>query len=272
MALLSPPKSNLSDNNFSKRVLSGAVGGPIAVGAILLGFPYIDMLAAFLLFALLWEWSKMSGLPLLHPINGVASVLLAGIILGNNAVLPMGYLALSGLFYITYYHYRIGAKPLPSLILLSGPLYITFGIMACLSLAKGAPLTLLWVLLVVWATDIGAYAIGNIVGGPKLAPRISPGKTWSGFIGGSMAGSALGITLAPYCQLPFQNDALLLGLTVGVTLAGHAGDLLESAAKRLFNVKDSSHLMPGHGGLLDRIDSLLLVAPFLILLKFFKVF
>jgi phosphatidate cytidylyltransferase len=262
----------VSDYNFAKRVLSAAIAGPIAIGAVILGFPYVDILASLFLLILLWEWSKMSKLPLFHPINGVASILLASVIIGSSAFLPMACLALVGLSYTAFYHYQVGAKILPSLILLSGPLYMALGMMACLYLAKMTPLTLLWALLVVWATDIGAYVIGSIVGGPRLAPRISPGKTWSGLMGGSMVGSALGITIAPHCQIPLQDGVFLLGLTIGVTLIGHAGDLLESAAKRLFKVKDSSRLFPGHGGLLDRIDSLLLVAPFLALLKFFKVF
>jgi phosphatidate cytidylyltransferase len=143
---------------------------------------------------------------------------------------------------------------------------------AILNLSKFNPLTLLWALMVVWATDTGAYIIGSLMGGPKLVPRISPGKTWSGFIGGSMLGSALGVTIAPYCQMGIENPIFLITLTILTTLVGHSGDILESAAKRLFNIKDSSRIIPGHGGLLDRMDSLLLVALFLTLLKFFKLF
>lgn len=141
-----------------------------------------------------------------------------------------------------------------------------------LTLAKFSPLTLLWALAIVWTTDTGAYIIGTLVGGPKLVPTISPGKTWSGFIGGSLLGSAFGVTIAPYCQIGIKNQIALLGLTLLATFVGHTGDILESAIKRLFGVKDSSHIIPGHGGLLDRIDSLLLVALFFIILKFFKIF
>ena len=117
--------------------------------------------------------------------------------------------------------------------------------------------TILWVLICIWATDIGAYFVGRTAGGAKLAPRISPGKTWSGLIGG-MAWAAVASAVTGY--------AFGLGETVHLALAGaalavfgQAGDLLESAAKRRAGVKDSGRLIPGHGGLLDRIDGLMAV-------------
>ncbi|MGQ3298019.1 phosphatidate cytidylyltransferase [Reyranella sp.] len=117
--------------------------------------------------------------------------------------------------------------------------------------------TILWVLACIWATDIGAYFVGRTAGGAKLAPSISPGKTWSGLIGG-MAWAAVASAGVGY--------AFGLGETVHLALAGaalaivgQAGDLLESAAKRRAGVKDSGRLIPGHGGLLDRIDGLMAV-------------
>lgn len=272
MVPLSRPKSSFDENNFGKRVLSTAIGGPIAVGAVILGSPYVDVLAILLSGILLWEWSKMSGLPLSHPMNGMVAVLLGWIMVGSGAFIPTLCIIGVGILYTLFYHYQLGARFIPSVILLSGPLYIGLGMAANLSLAKFAPLTLLWALLIVWATDIGAYVVGSLIGGPKLIPRISPGKTWSGFIGGSMLGSALGVALAPTCQIEIHNPVFQFSLTLMITFVGHTGDIIESAAKRLFNVKDSSHIIPGHGGLLDRMDSLLLVALFLIILKFFSVF
>jgi len=117
--------------------------------------------------------------------------------------------------------------------------------------------TILWVLICIWATDIGAYFVGRTAGGARLAPRISPGKTWSGLIGG-MAWAAVASAATGY--------AFGLGETVHLAIAGavlavvgQAGDLLESAAKRRAGVKDSGRLIPGHGGLLDRIDGLMAV-------------
>jgi len=272
MVLLSPPESNLVQTNFVKRTLSAAIAGPVAVGAVLLGSPYVDILALVLLGTLLWEWSKMSDLPLSHPINGVIIFLMGWSLFGTGTFLPAFALMSAGFLFILFYHYQIGARLIPSLILLSGPVYIGLGMASISNLAKFNPLTLLWALAIVWSTDTGAYVVGSLIGGPKLVPRISPGKTWSGFIGGSMLGSALGVTIAPYCQIPIENPMILLGLAILSTFVGHTGDILESAAKRLFKVKDSSRIIPGHGGLLDRIDSLLLVALFFIILKFFGIF
>lgn len=270
MVQLSPPKSSFDQSNFGKRTLSTAIGGPLVIGAVLLGSPYVDILTILLLGILLWEWSKMSGLPLTHPINALVSFLMGWAILGTGSfIIPFCFM-LSGFAFILYYHKHLGARLIPSLILLSGPLYIGVGMIAILNLAKFTPLTLLWALIIVWTTDIGAYVVGSLVGGAKLVPTISPGKTWSGFVGGSMLGTAIGVTLAPYCQMGMESQVILFSLTLLTTFVGHTGDILESAVKRLFKVKDSSHIIPGHGGLLDRIDSLLLVAIFFVALKFFR--
>jgi phosphatidate cytidylyltransferase len=120
-----------------------------------------------------------------------------------------------------------------------------------------------WLFLValVWASDIGAYVAGRAIGGPRLAPRISPGKTVSGALGGLLAAVLVGIVAAlslaaSYSASPWRA-ALLAGL-LGVV--AQAGDLGESYVKRHFGVKDSGRLIPGHGGLLDRLDALLAVA------------
>lgn len=113
----------------------------------------------------------------------------------------------------------------------------------------------------VWAGDIGAYAAGKKIGGPKLAPRISPNKTWAGFAG-AMAGSGVALMLFDLFSSHFTAApvaVLATGLLLGAV--GQAGDLLVSTVKRRVGVKDTGQIIPGHGGLLDRIDSLLLVTP-----------
>jgi phosphatidate cytidylyltransferase len=112
-------------------------------------------------------------------------------------------------------------------------------------------LALVLVFLVVWMTDIGGYFAGRGIGGPKLWPRVSPNKTWAGAIGG-FAGSLV-IAIA-FGGLGFGKTAPLLVLSGGLSIASQLGDLFESAVKRRFGVKDSSHIIPGHGGLLDRLD------------------
>jgi len=121
--------------------------------------------------------------------------------------------------------------------------------------------TIIWILACVWATDIGAYFIGSLAGGAKLAPSISPSKTWSGLVGG-MCFSAV---VSAACGLLFDaGETVVLALTgLAIAVVAQAGDLLESAAKRRAGVKDSGNLIPGHGGVLDRIDGLIAVLVFI---------
>jgi len=138
--------------------------------------------------------------------------------------------------------------------------------LACISLivlradpANGRTLVIV-LFAVIWATDIGAYLVGRAVGGPKLAPAISPNKTWAGAAGGLACG--IGAALIGAWALDLRMAALSL-LIVGAVLsvASQIGDLLESWWKRRFHVKDSGQLIPGHGGILDRIDGVLLASP-----------
>lgn len=117
----------------------------------------------------------------------------------------------------------------------------------------------LFVVLVVWASDIGAFVAGRAIGGPRLAPAISPGKTWSGAAGGLITAvvvAALVIEVAGYAV-----TAASLGVATLIAVASQAGDLVESAIKRSAGVKDSSKLIPGHGGAFDRLDGMLTAAP-----------
>jgi phosphatidate cytidylyltransferase len=119
-----------------------------------------------------------------------------------------------------------------------------------------------WALGLVWATDIGAYFAGRSIGGPKLAPSISPSKTWAGLGGGVLAALAFGFTLHFTAGLPLRLAAACGILAV----AAQGGDLLESALKRRAGVKDSGNLLPGHGGVLDRLDGVVTAAPLAALL------
>jgi CDP-diglyceride synthetase len=130
----------------------------------------------------------------------------------------------------------------------------------------GLPNTL-FILGIVWGSDIGAYIVGRLVGGPKLAPTISPGKTWSGAVGGLASAVLAGLAVAA-CLSPGISPSHVIGPGIVLGIISQAGDLLESALKRHFGVKDSGHIIPGHGGLLDRLDALLAVAPVAALLAF----
>lgn len=122
----------------------------------------------------------------------------------------------------------------------------------------GLELTL-WLLATIWAMDIGAYFAGRTIGGPKLAPRASPNKTWSGLLGGMIAAGLVGAGAAFLSRdVPMPAMIVLSAILGGWS---QAGDIAESAVKRHFGVKDMSNLIPGHGGILDRVDGLLFAAP-----------
>jgi phosphatidate cytidylyltransferase len=138
-----------------------------------------------------------------------------------------------------------------------GVLWIAGGCIAFLWLGRrpdGGQGTIFWLLGVVWATDVFAYFVGKTVGGPRLAPQFSPNKTWSGLVGGLIGAAIVGAVAAAVAG---QAVAFLIVISLVVSLGAQGGDLAESAAKRHFSVKDASNLIPGHGGVLDRLDGLL---------------
>jgi phosphatidate cytidylyltransferase len=127
-------------------------------------------------------------------------------------------------------------------------------------------LLLIWLFVSVWAADISAYFAGRLIGGPKLAPVISPKKTWAG-LGGAMAGAAiasLGVALFAGLNAPLALS--LVGTVLGVV--EQAGDLFKSALKRHYGVKDSGRLIPGHGGVIDRVDGLVASAVAVLILGY----
>jgi phosphatidate cytidylyltransferase len=143
----------------------------------------------------------------------------------------------------------------------AGPIYIALPALSLLVIRQ-TPMHSFWlavlVFLAVWATDTGALVSGNLIGGPKLAPRLSPNKTWAGSIGGIACAAIIGLAVAAFLHTriwPATVFAVLL------SLAGQLGDLFESFMKRRMGRKDSGGLIPGHGGVLDRIDSMLFAAP-----------
>jgi phosphatidate cytidylyltransferase len=124
---------------------------------------------------------------------------------------------------------------------------------------------ILWMFAIVWGTDIAAYFVGKNLGGPKLAPKISPNKTWSGLFGGIFASMLIGLIGALFFAGSIKFFIFFGGL---LAIVEQVGDLFESKVKRIFGVKDSGTIIPGHGGVMDRVDGLLLVVPavFLVIL------
>jgi phosphatidate cytidylyltransferase len=154
-----------------------------------------------------------------------------------------------------------------SFIMLSA-IYVGIGFYFFNETRFGGLVYIFYSLFIIWATDSGAYFIGRAMGRKKLWPEISPNKTVEGFIGGVVCAMIVAVL---FVLLTDINATLfsLVGITIVLSIFGQIGDLAESALKRHFNVKDSGNILPGHGGILDRFDSLLFVLP---LLHFFHLF
>jgi phosphatidate cytidylyltransferase len=281
--------------------MSGLVLLVIALSCVWVGGFLFSLLTAVGGLVLAREWAAMCGLGLTDrpafwmPVVIVAAALCAGLDVagGGLAVLLIG-TAVAALWGGRLAHppTEIRREPLgtpgpgrdaepPSPLDLSRPaasrLTLAFGIpylgLAAVALpwlrmdpVAGLANTL-FVLSIVWASDVGAYLVGRLVGGPKLAPAISPGKTWSGAAGGLLGATSASLAVAA-CFSTMFSPLHVTELALGLGIISQAGDLFESALKRHFGVKDSGRIIPGHGGLLDRVDALLAVAPVAALLAF----
>jgi phosphatidate cytidylyltransferase len=240
------------------RIASALVLAPLALGAVWAGGRWVLAFVLLGVATMGWEWARLTvrgrfGVTAaLIPMTGLAATAALGLGAGTGiaclvavlgALLVMAAAAASG-----------KAEPLWAA---GGTCWIALGAVAFLAVAvlpEKVHFTAYWLLAVVWANDIAAYAAGRSFGGPKLAPRLSPNKTWAGFAGG-VAASGLAGALAGLVS--GASLAALIGMSLLLGVAAQLGDLAESWAKRHFGVKDSSRLIPGHGGLLDRVDGLL---------------
>ncbi len=193
-------------------------------------------------------------------------VALGALFLGGLAWLALILAATAALLWEWWRLWRMRPGGVPTL--LAGWAYMLLGAFALYWLRGDALVGLidvLFLLAIVWSSDIGAYMAGRILGGPKLAPAISPGKTWSGAIGGLVCAMLVGLAISRATVPGPLAHALLVGGALSV--ASQLGDLLESGLKRHYGVKDSSRLIPGHGGVFDRLDGVLAAAPVALLLS-----
>lgn len=240
------------------RLVSALALAALALACIWVGGVWTALLAALAGFIMMQEWRSISaeaggpaGLPLApYAVGVVGAVLLLLIVPGWAAVLFLGVCATAGLA-MDAGRGRLQA----GLWSAFGALYVGGAALALLALRGFDPfglVTIIWAVLIVIAADVGGYFAGRIIGGPKLWPRVSPNKTWAGMLGG--VGLALGVG-AIFSWATTDTYFLQVG-TVSALMAmvSQAGDLGESALKRHFGVKDSGNILPGHGGLLDRLD------------------
>ncbi len=249
------PARNSRWSDFYLRAASALVLGPIALYCLWRGGPAWTILIGVAMAGLGHEWARLSKLRHAWPLSGLLVLIwlatgIFGVIHGILATVFITFLA-----WLAYGRFAAAGVPYAGL---GGVCLIWLRQQPGVGLEDTA-----YLILVIWGTDIGAYAVGRLLGGRKLAPRISPGKTWSGALGGLAMGAACGAGLAA-ATLGAPIHAFGVGLVL--SFVAQAGDLLESAIKRKLGVKDSARTIPGHGGLFDRLDGFLTAAPLAVLL------
>lgn len=240
-------------SNLTLRIASAAVMAPVAIGAAYIGgWPFVLFwgLAAI---AILWEWTTLVAGPghrvmfasaagalaiatfvvwLHRPVAALLIIALAAFAAAIFAPRPRRAWIMGGVVYA-------GLMLLAPVVLRDDPDYGLFAIGLLFA--------------IVWSTDIFAYFAGRTIGGPKLCPAISPKKTWSGSIAGTAGAVLVSVALARYFGFP--NWIAIAVVALVLSMVSQVGDLLESSVKRHFGAKDASHLIPGHGGVMDRLDS-----------------
>ncbi|MBB3453312.1 phosphatidate cytidylyltransferase [Rhizobium sp. BK313] len=239
------------------RIISGIILAAVVLVATWYGGLSFRILAAAIGLLVYYEWSTISDLhgrdPQGNALGWLGLVLIAGATLMEESVYSLEilvvFVAITAIMVAT----RHKSWWLPGGIFYAGLTAIALAEIRDDDL-RGFVL-MLFIFATVWATDIFAFFVGRAIGGAKLAPRISPGKTWSGAIGGAIAAVIAGTAVV---WSFFSADGLWIpALALVLSICSQIGDLFESFIKRRFGVKDSSHLIPGHGGVMDRVDGLI---------------
>lgn len=257
-----------ASREFRARLVSAILLGAIVVSALILGgWPFAMIwLAAGIVFAA--EWIGMSAIAPRRFVLSVTAATLFGLVLclhGDVAPLPMTLVGLVGASLLT----AIAKEPAGRLRALGGLASAAVIALVPTALRDDPGIGILgpaWMFAVVWSTDIIAYFTGRTFGGPKLMPRVSPKKTWSGAIGGLAAGTLSGVALVliardhGWSSLSTTSLAVVALLSATASVLSQGGDLVESALKRRYGVKDSGRAIPGHGGVMDRLDGFFAVA------------
>ena len=257
---MAPPLVRPDHSELTLRVLSAAVILPLAVAAIWFGGWYFGLFVLAGAGAMGFELSRLC-----RATPGVRALAMAALVLVGGMAFAGAYreafACVAGAAILIAVAARVGRAVAPNL-LPGGLVYIGIAVVSIfwLRVSESSGLAVfLWMVAVVVATDIGAFFFGRAIGGPKLAPRVSPAKTWSGLVGGMVCAGLAGV-LAVLANggSGFVWAALA---SAGLAVVAQLGDLIESAVKRYCGVKDTGNLIPGHGGVLDRLDGFLTVAP-----------
>ena len=251
--------------NLQLRIVSALVLAVIVLALTWVGGTAFRLLAAIIAAAIFYEWAMMTrsitGQSQQIVAAGLLAIVLIALVAGFDAAVVSALFAI-GLVLVALDAWRSRQSAwLPVGFAYAGLSGVALGMLRGSDMAGLT--AILFLFATVWATDILAYFVGRAVGGPKLAPAISPGKTWSGAIGGAVGGLVAGLAV-----LAFTGGASLSMAVVAIVLSvvSQVGDLFESAVKRRRGVKDSSNLIPGHGGVMDRVDGLVAAALVLYLM------
>ncbi|MGB3720759.1 MAG: phosphatidate cytidylyltransferase [Hyphomicrobiaceae bacterium] len=251
-------RSAVTTSDLKPRIISGVLLGLLALGLTYAGTVTFAALVIAIALAMAWEWGRVVRGPEIDP----ACIVHSAIVAAAALLAALGYAAL-GLVLIVMGAILVGLLRFSEGGRLSalGVPYVGIPAVSLLWIRADVSygfLAVLFVLLVVIATDTFAYFGGRAIGGPRLWPRVSPNKTWSGFLAGITAGTLVGVVFAFF--LEEASYAHLAATAFVLALVSQAGDLAESALKRGFGVKDASALLPGHGGFLDRMDGVVFAA------------
>ena len=264
----SPPRLFRFSRDWITRPVFGGILALMVIAAIIADRPYLELVIAAAVFAAAREWHRMVGKGKFG-VELAATTVTLWLMLAAFMLSPHGHrpeiILLCGTILVMGVGLFRRNNPLWQA---GGVLYLGLPCLALLSLRDAVPHGA-WVIgglfVVVWATDTSAFVAGNLIGGAKLAPELSPNKTWSGTLGGIAAAALME---AIYIAILGGNvlAAVLFGAVLAV--AAHLGDLFESLVKRIFRTKDSGGLIPGHGGVLDRVDSTLFASVVLAIVVF----
>lgn len=275
MTLFAPRDISDKRSELLLRVISALVLAPVTIGVTVLGGHVFD--AFWFIAAVLMSYEFLRLITPRHrPFWGAvfihASVFFAlyGFVRESEPSLVLKLIAPSLFLLFVWNESRAGISPFWHIMALFYPLVTFAAPLVIISHPHGGAVAMVWIFAVVWGTDIGAFFVGRLMGGPKLAPSISPGKTWSGFVGGLLFGTVISVV---WIELAGQqwgwtwvSGPSLVLICLMASIIGQIGDLFESFLKRRLGVKDSGRLIPGHGGIIDRLDSFIFVALYLLLL------
>jgi phosphatidate cytidylyltransferase len=240
--------------DLKTRAASAVVLAAIAIAGVWLGGVWMAIVAAAAAAIVHWEWTGITGGRVASAAPFAAAVIVATLAAGLGqvwAALIIAAVAAAASLATTRTLWP------PAGVIYAAALGI--GLVVLRTAPELGALSVIFLFAVVWATDTGAYFAGRFIGGPKLAPVVSPKKTWSGAVGGLIAALIAGLAVVAATSEVVVSLGIAV-VAIVLSIASQVGDLFESWVKRRFDVKDASHLIPGHGGLMDRVDGLIFAA------------